>query len=162
MISTYPVGQMLEDKFAKFWPDFQLFNIMRTKLINEIMGHPLDGQIMQIVCWHHFLASINEQEENISTYEECYDARHSALNFYDADAEVEKKLTISSIAHTTGMPFETVRRRVQNLKKQGWLAVDKKKGVVYNPTAENNAKVVFDIMQEEKKLVTTMINRFLK
>jgi len=60
------------------------------------------------------------------------------------------------------MPFETVRRRVQNLKKQGWLSVDKKKGVVYNPTAENNNKVVCDIMEEEKKLVTTMINRFLK
>jgi len=82
--------------------------------------------------------------------------------FNDADAEVEKKLTISSIAHTTGIPFETVRRRVQNLKKQGWLSVDKKKGVVYNPTAENNNKVVCDIMEEEKKLVTTMINRFLK
>ena len=82
--------------------------------------------------------------------------------FNDADAEVEKKLTISSIAHTTGMPFETVRRRVQNLKKQGWLSVDKKKGVVYNPTAENNNKVVCDIMEEEKKLVTNMINRFLK
>jgi len=60
------------------------------------------------------------------------------------------------------MPFEMVRRRVQNLKKQGWLAVDKKKGVVYNPTDENNTKVVCDIMEEEKKLVTTMINRFLK
>jgi len=82
--------------------------------------------------------------------------------FNDADAEVEKKLTISSIAHTTGIPFETVRWRVQNLKKQGWLSVDKKKGVVYNPTAENNNKVVCDIMEEEKKLVTTMVNRFLK
>lgn len=63
---------------------------------------------------------------------------------------------------TTGMPFETVRRRVQNLKKYGWLSVDKKKGVTYNPTPENNAKIVGDIMEEERKLVVTMINRFLK
>jgi hypothetical protein len=60
------------------------------------------------------------------------------------------------------MPFETVRRRVQNLKKYGWLSVDKKKGVTYNPTPENNAKIVGDIMEEERKLVVTMINRFLK
>jgi len=48
------------------------------------------------------------------------------------------------------MPFETVRRRVQNLKKQGWLSVDKKKGVIYNPTPENNTKIISDIMEEEK------------
>ena len=40
------------EKFASFWPDFQQFNIMRTKRINEVMGYPLDGQIIQIVCWH--------------------------------------------------------------------------------------------------------------
>lgn len=156
------VQKMLGEKFASFWPDFQQFNIMRTKRINEIMGHPLDGQIIQIVCWHHFLASVNEQEKQISTYDECFDAWHYALEPQNADIEVEKKLTISSIAMTTGMPFETVRRRVQNLKKYGWLSVDKKKDVIYNPTQENNAKIVDDIMEEEKKLVVTMINRFLK
>ena len=162
MTFQFSVQKQLADKFANFWPDFQLFNIMRTKRINEIMGHPLDGQIIQIVCWHHFLVSINEQERSISTYDECFDAWHQALSYCDADVEVEKKLTISSIALTTGMPFETVRRRVQNLKKQGWLWVDKKKGVIYNPTPENNTKIISDIMEEEKKLVVTMINRFLK
>ena len=162
MSIQFSVQKQLADKFAHFWPEFQLFNILRTKRINEIMGHPLDGQIMQIVCWHHFLASINEQEKNISTYDECYDAWHHALNYYDADMDVEKKLTISSIALTTGMPFETVRRRVQNFKKQGWLSVDKKKGVIYHPTPENNNKVISDLMEMEKKLVVTMINRFLK
>lgn len=94
--------------------------------------------------------------------DECYDAWHHALEPEHIDVEVEKKLTISSIAMTTGMPFETVRRRVQNLKKYGWLSVDKKKGVTYNLTPENNAKIVGDIMEEERKLVVTMINRFLK
>lgn len=50
MTIQFSVQKQLADKFANFWPDFQLFNIMRTKRINEIMGHPLDGQIMQIVC----------------------------------------------------------------------------------------------------------------
>jgi hypothetical protein len=59
------------------------------------------------------------------------------------------------------MPFETVRRRVQNLKKYGWLSVDKKKGVIYSNTPENNAKIVGDIMEEERKLVVTMVNCFL-
>lgn len=162
MTIQFSVQKQLAEKFANFWPDFQLFNIMRTKRINEIMGHPLDGQIMQIVCWHHFLASINEQEKNISTYDECYDAWHQALVYCDADMDVEKKLTISSIALTTGMPFETVRRRVQNLKKQEWLSVDKKKSVIYHPTPENNNKVIGDLMEVEKKLLVTMINRFLK
>ena len=40
--------------------------------------------------------------------------------------------------------------------------MDKKKGVTYNLTPENNAKIVGDIMEEERKLVVTMINRFLK
>jgi hypothetical protein len=62
---------------------------------------------------------------------------------------------------TTGMPFETVRRRVQNLKEYGWLSVDKKKGVIYSTTPENNAKIVDDIVEEERKLVVTMINCFL-
>ena len=59
----FSVQKQLADTFARFWTEFQQFNIMRTKRINEIMGHLLDGQIMQIVCWHHFLASINEQEK---------------------------------------------------------------------------------------------------
>ena len=89
MVVQFSVQKQLADKFANFWPDFQLFNIMRTKRINEIMGHPLDGQIIQIVCWHHFLASINEQERSISTYDECFDAWHQALSYCDADVEVE-------------------------------------------------------------------------
>ena len=162
MNNGFSVQKTLGEKFASFWPDFQQFNIMHTKRINEVMGHPLDGQIIQIVCWHHFLASVHEQEKQISTYDECFDAWHHALEPKHIDVEVEKKLTISSIVMTTGMPFETVRRRVQNLKKYGWLSVDKKKGVTYNPTPENNAKIVGDIMEEERKLVVTMINRFLK
>jgi hypothetical protein len=42
------------------------------------------------------------------------------------------------------------------------LSVDKKKGVIYCPTPENNNKVVGGLMKVEKKLVVTMINRFLK
>ena len=78
--------------FASFWPDFQQFNIMRTKRINEVMGHPLDGQIIQIVCWHHFLASVHEQEKQISTYDECFDAWHHALEPEHIDVEVKKSL----------------------------------------------------------------------
>ena len=162
MNNGFSVQKTLGEKFASFWPDFQQFNIRRTKRINEVMGHPLDGQIIQIVCWYQFLASVHEQEKQFSTYDECFDAWHHALEPEHIDVEVEKKLTISSIAMTTGMPFETVRRRVQNLKEYGWLSVDKKKGVIYSNTPENNAKIVGDIMEEERKLVVTMINRFLK
>ncbi len=117
---------------------------------------------MQIVCWHHFLTSTTEQDKSIATYDECMDAWHGALNDEYPPDQVSKKLTISSISMSTGMPFETVRRRVQNLKKQGWLDVCKKNGVIYALTAENNSKVLWDIMEEEKKLVVSMINKFLK
>jgi hypothetical protein len=50
MNNGFSVQKTLGEKFASFWPDFQQFNIMRTKRINEVMGHPLDGQIIQIVC----------------------------------------------------------------------------------------------------------------
>jgi hypothetical protein len=52
MNNGFSVQKTLGEKFASFWPDFQQFNIMRTKRINEVMGYPLDGQIIQIVCWH--------------------------------------------------------------------------------------------------------------
>ena len=162
MLESLSVRKILSSKFATFWPDFLLFNIQRTKRINEVMGHPLDGQIMLIVCWHHFLTSTTEQDQTISTFDECIHAWHGALHDSEADNEVSKKLTISSISMSTGMPFETVRRRVQNLKKQGWLDVCKKNGVIYPPTPENNDRVLNDIMEEEKKLVVTMINKFLK
>ena len=53
-----------------------------------------------------------------------------------------QKLSFAAIADITGIDKETVRRSVKKLEEQGWVAIDPKAGISYNPSKINQDKLL--------------------
>ena len=53
-----------------------------------------------------------------------------------------KKLSFAAISEMTGIDKETVRRSAKKLEQQGWLTIDQKTGINYNPTTSNQDKLL--------------------
>ena len=64
-----------------------------------------------------------------------------------------KKLTYALISELTGLDKETVRRNVKMLEKGGFVSADRKHGVMFTPTPENNDRLVNDLNVKEVGLV---------
>ena len=60
------LDNILSNNFFDFWSNFLFFLVLRTQKINEVIGNPIDGIIIQIVCWHHLLLTM----ENLPSEEQ--------------------------------------------------------------------------------------------
>ena len=155
------VDEILENNFSQIWPDWLMLNISRTRVLNEVLGNPSDAIIIQVVCWHHLLVTTIEQANQTDTFDEAYEAWHNGLSEENRGAK-DKRLTITAISLSTALPFETVRRRVNNLCETGWLRICGDGGVHYAPTPEHNQKIVGDIHGAERKLLRPFLAKFAK
>ena len=155
------VDKVLEENFASIWPEWLMLMISRTRVLNEVFGNPSDAIIVQVVCWHHFLVTTIEKDEQGETFDDAFQAWHEGL-FSDTGEAKDKRLTITAISLSTALPFETVRRRVKKLCETGWLRIGDDGGVHYAPTPEHNQKIVGDIHGEERKLLRPFLSKFSK
>jgi DNA-binding Lrp family transcriptional regulator len=53
-----------------------------------------------------------------------------------------QKLSFAAIADITGIDKETVRRSVKKLEEQGWVVIEQKTGISYNPSKINQDKLL--------------------
>ncbi len=152
------IGEVIEQRFAEFWPYFLLFNIQRTRMINEEIGNPIDGMIMQVISWHQLLLSIGDNgadgEQNFS---DIWNSWHG-----DPDSRLpsQKKISVVGISQLTALPFETVRRRVKNLVNNGWLEIDPDTGYRINIDSDANHKITNVIHSMEKQELIRLLGRF--
>ena len=118
---------------------------------------PLNGLILQVVAWHHYLSSISEATKDIHSFD-------NALKMWEnkkSIAQGRKKLTISLVSELTAIPFETTRRKIKNLVKKQWISYSKEKGILYNSESELNEKVVKKIHPAEKELLKEFLVAYL-
>jgi len=155
-------NELLDERFMEIWPNWLELMVLRTKIINETIGNPVDAIIIQIVCWHHLLSSTSDQSDANTSFSEAFQAWHSLLDESELpESSKKKKLTIAAISFLTAIPFETVRRRIKALCENGWLEASTEFGVIYNPTEENNLKIVEKIHQHERKLLRPFLKKAL-
>ena len=57
-------------------------------------------------------------------------------------SDLPQKLSFAAIADITGIDKETVRRSVKKLEEQGWVAIEQKTGISYNPSKINQDKLL--------------------
>ena len=125
--------------FGAVWSRFLEFEITRSKMMCEVAGNPLSAIILQVVAYHN-LTLIQSAVKN-KTYGEIRSA-------WELNDEVvlachwPQKLSFAAIADITGVDKETVRRSVKKLEVQGWLSVDQKTGISYNPSQINQDKLL--------------------
>jgi len=65
----------------------------------------------------------------------------------------EKNLTISAVSTFAAIPFETTRRRLKKLEKDGWITISRKTGISYVASEKLDKKIVIDIHETEKNLL---------
>ena len=152
------VEAKLKDNFADFWVKILNHNVFRTQILCKELG-PLDGLILQVVAWHHYLSSISEVKSDIHSFQ-------SALKMWENNKNKnknknEKKLTISLVSELTAIPFETTRRKIKKLVNKQWITYSKEKGILYNSESELNEKIVKIIHPAEKNLLKEFLVAFL-
>ena len=118
---------------------------------------PLEGLIVQVIAWHHYLSSISEIKEEIHSFDSAFEMWHKK----NINKKHNKKLTISLVSELTTIPFETTRRKIKKLVKKNWIAYDKKDGIVYNNNSELNDKIVNKIHPVEKDLLKEFLVSYL-
>ena len=146
----------LEKNFAECWIKILTHNVLRYQKISQQIG-PLDGLIVQVIAWHHYLSTISEINEEVSSF-------NSSLQLWQSGQSKknnEKKLTISLVSQLTSIPFETTRRKINKMVKNKWITFTKENGIVFNPTSDLNDKIVNDIHPYEKELVKDFLVTYI-
>ena len=104
----------------------------------ELTGSSSSALVLQVVAYHN-LTLVQSSLEG-KTYSEI----RSAWELGDQTSTIglPQKLSFAAIADITGIDKETVRRSVKKLGEQGWLVIDQKTGISYNPSQINQDKLL--------------------
>ena len=117
----------------------------------------LEGLIVQVIAWHHYLSSISEIKKEIHSFDSAFEMWHKRK----LNKKHNKKLTISLVSELTTIPFETTRRKIKKLVKKNWITYNKETGIVYNSSSELNNKIVNKIHPVEKDLLKEFLVSYL-
>ena len=125
----------LKANFGAVWPKFLEFQISRSKRCVEVAGSVNGYLVLQVIAYHNL--SLINATTSMDSYEEARNAWE--LGWSDTSLDLPFILNYAAIAELTGLDKETTRRAVLKLEKNGWLTVDKKLGITYSPSDENQA-----------------------
>ena len=130
--------ESLKRVFGAVWSRFLEFEITRSKMMAELTGSSSSALVLQVVAYHN-LSLIQTSLEG-KTYSEIRGAWE--LGDQTSISDLPQKLSFAAIADITGIDKETVRRSVKKLEEQGWLIIDQKTGISYNPSQINQDKLL--------------------
>jgi hypothetical protein len=125
----------LKANFGAVWPKFLEFQISRSKRCVEVAGSVNGYLVLQVIAYHNL--SLINATTSMDSYEEARNAWE--LGWSDTSLDLPFILNYAAISELTGLDKETTRRAVLKLEKNGWLTVDKKLGITYSPSDENQA-----------------------
>ena len=117
----------------------------------------LEGLIVQVIAWHHYLSSISEIKEEIHSFDSAFEMWHEK----NLNKKHNKKLTISLVSELTTIPFETTRRKIKKLVKKNCITYNKNNGIAYNNNSELNDKIINKIHPVEKDLLKEFLVSYL-
>ena len=138
----------LDVNFLPLWKRFLEMEIIRSQHCLRVAGSANAYLVLQVVCWHQLLL-VSEDVEDTS-----YDATIEGwIALSNKPVGKGKKLTYALIAELTGLDKETVRRNVKALVDRGFVTADRKLGVMFSPTEEQNDLIVNDLNVLERRLV---------
>ena len=128
----------LKRTFGSIWWRFLEFEITRTRMMTELTSNMSSAIILQVVAYHN-LTLVQSAVES-----EAYSEIRSAWELDDktGNYDLPQKLSFAAISNMTRIDKETVRRSVKKLVEQGWVVVDQKNGISYNPSKINQDKLL--------------------
>ena len=130
--------ESLKRVFGAVWSRFLEFEITRSRMMAEVTGSSSSALVLQVVAYHNLTLVQSSLESK--TYIEIRGAWE--LGDQTLISGLPQKLSFAAIADITGIDKETVRRSVKKLEEQGWLVIDQKTGISYNPSQINQGKLL--------------------
>ncbi|MDB3879647.1 MarR family transcriptional regulator [Alphaproteobacteria bacterium] len=130
--------ERLKRVFGAVWSRFLEFEITRSKMMAELTGSSSSALVLQVVAYHN-LTLVQSSLEG-KTYSEIRGAWE--LGGQTSFSDLPQRLSFAAIADITGIDKETVRRSVKKLEEQGWVVIDPKTGISYDPSKINQDKLV--------------------
>ena len=128
----------LKKVFGAVWSRFLEFEITRSKMMAELTGNSSSALILQVVAYHNLtLVQSTLESETYSEIREAWE-----LGDQHSDSDLPQILSFAAISDITGIDKETVRRSAKKLEVQGWLSINQKTGISYNPSQTNQDKLV--------------------
>ena len=128
----------LKKTFGSIWWRFLEFEITRSRMMTELTGNLSSALILQVVAYHNLtLVQSTLENETYSEIREAWELGDQAL-----ESDLPQILSFAAISDITGIDKETVRRSAKKLEVQGWLSIDQKTGISYNPSQINQDKLV--------------------
>ena len=130
--------ESLRRVFGAIWSRFLEFEITRSRMMTELTGNLSSALILQVVAYHNLtLVQSTVESKNYDKIWGAWELGNQASN-----SDLPHKLSLAAVADITGIDKETVRRSVKKLEVQGWLSVNQKTGISYNPSKINQDKLV--------------------
>ena len=130
--------ESLKKTFGSIWWRFLEFEITRSRTMSELTGNLTSALILQVVAYHNLtLVQSTLEGETYSQIRDAWELGNQAL-----DSDLPQILSFAAISDITGIDKETVRRSAKKLEVQGWLSIDQKTGISYNPSQINQDKLV--------------------
>ena len=130
--------ESLKKTFGSIWWRFLEFEITRSRAMSELTGNLTSALILQVVAYHNLtLVQSTLESEAYSEIREAWELGDQA-----SDSHLPQILSFAAISDITGIDKETVRRSAKKLEVQGWLSIDQKTGIRYNPSQINQDKLV--------------------
>jgi hypothetical protein len=124
--------------FGSVWWRFLEFEISRSRMMSEVAGNPVSALILQVVAYHNL--TVVQSGLNEKSYKVIRD--HWEAGGEDTKTKIPLKLSYAAISDMTGIDKETERRSVRRLAEQGWVVIDQKTGIHYQPSLPNQDKLL--------------------
>jgi hypothetical protein len=115
-----PANEMAFTRAAYYWIMMIIDHFQKTR---EMLKIDYESYIIIQTVVSHFLHNVNKEEADWQKMWELTNSKKAKDNFY------KPKLIISSISLITGLPKETVRRKLLELNKKKIIVLNGKKGL---------------------------------
>ena len=155
-LSTHDISELLKMHYASLMPAF--YESQSLFLCNIYKRHHSIEAANIILCFareiHLEIIRQREQDLNFNV---------SLENFWKNFSTIDKPSTkISSIVKITGIPKETVRRKIKNLLDKGYIAENKKnKGYYWNPLSKEKKYEYYKIIDYDTKNLSKFIHKII-
>ena len=155
-LSPNDISELLKTHYASLMPTF--YEYQSLFLCNIYKRHHSIEAANVTLCFVRdiHLEIIRQREKDLNF-------NVSRENFWKNIRTIDKPSTkISSIVKITGIPKETVRRKVKNLLYKGYLAEDKKnKGYYWNPLSKETKYEYYKIIDYDTKNLSKFVHKII-
>jgi hypothetical protein len=146
-----PANEMAFTRAAYYWIMMIIDHFQKTK---EMLNIDYESYVITQTVVSHFLNNINKEEE--ADWKKMWELTNSKKA---KDNFSKPKLIISSISLITGLPKETVRRKLLELNKKKILVSNRKKGLQLGEKFERFHK---KFLQHTTIKISEMLNKWEK